>query len=104
MKGFLTSEAFLFYYTTFVVFVAYVGGLYGQSILLNVPAKPSATGNTFIDAASNIIAPFTYFIALMLTDVAGGPEFKAAFAVIITPAVVLLIFVLAKHLPVIGSG
>jgi hypothetical protein len=98
----ITSESFILYYTTFILIVVYLSGLLGQSVLTNVPTKPTASGNTFIDALTNIVAPFAYFIALMTTDAV--PEFRTIMGIIITPAVVMLIFIVAKHLPVIGSG
>lgn len=98
----MTSESFIYFYTTFIVIVAYFSGLMGQAILTNVPDKPIATGNTFTDAVTNIILPFSYFIALLTTDAV--PEFRVIMALIITPAVVMLIFIIVKHLPVIGSG
>jgi uncharacterized membrane protein (DUF485 family) len=100
--GGLTPEGFILYYTAFIMIVAYLSGLWGTAILTNVPAKPSMTGNTLIDSASNIALPFTYFLALLATDTI--PEFRTAMAIIITPAVVVLIFIMIKHLPVIGSG
>jgi hypothetical protein len=100
--GSVTAEGFILYYTTFIMIVVYLSGLWGTSILTNVPAKPTATGNTFIDAITNIVLPFNYFIALLTTDAV--PEFRTVMGIIITPAVVLIIFIIAKHLPVIGSG
>jgi hypothetical protein len=82
--------------------VVYFSGLIGQAILTGVPEKPTATGDTFMDALTNFISPFTYFIALLTTDAI--PEFKSIMAILITPAVVMLIFIIAKHLPVIGTG
>jgi hypothetical protein len=102
MKGFVTAESFLLFYTAFIIATAYIMGLMGQSFLINVPSKPVADSGTFLGAASNIVLPFQYFIALLTTDVV--PEFKEAFGIIIIPAAVVLIFIIAKHLPVIGSG
>jgi hypothetical protein len=98
----MTSESFVFFYTTFIMIVVYFSGLIGQAILVNVPAKPTATGNTFMDSATNFVLPFTYFISLLTTDAI--PEFRTIFAILITPAVVMIIFVIVKHLPVIGTG
>jgi phosphoglycerol transferase MdoB-like AlkP superfamily enzyme len=98
----LTPESFILFYTTFLMIVVYFSGLFGQTILTNVPAKPTATGNTFLDAVTNIMSPFGYFLALLTTDAV--PEFRTIMAIIITPAVILTIFIIAKHLPIIGSG
>ena len=103
MKGQgMTSEGFLFFYTTFIGIVVYFSGLFGQAILTKVPAKPTATGNTFLDAVTNIMSPFGYFLALLITDAV--PEFKVIMGLLISPAVAVLIFIIVKHLPIIGSG
>jgi hypothetical protein len=98
----MTAESFILFYTAFIMATAYIMGLMGQSFLINVPARPTADSSTFLGAVSNIILPFQYFIALLTTDVV--PEFREAFAIIIIPAVVVLIFIIVKHLPVVGSG
>lgn len=91
MKG-ITDIEFLLSYSAFITFVAYVSGLAGASIIGNVPDAPTAFSEPSI---TNILAPFGYFLNLLLVSA----EYQIIFTLILSPALVVIVYIIIKALP-----
>lgn len=81
---------FLLFYTTFLMFVIYISGLAGQTILSGTEGFDNLK-NAPLDA-TNIFSTFSYFTALLSIST----EYQMLFVVVIFPFLVGLIWLIVE--------
>jgi hypothetical protein len=95
LRGQASQEQFIFFYAVFLAFVVYVGGLYGQSLVTNVPSPPSTfqvPNSTISGPFTTFTAPLGYFFQLYTTNFI----FTEIYSILFAPFLIVLGFILFK--------
>lgn len=88
----MAEHEFIIFYTMFILFVIYLSGLIGFSILQGTESIPTSTNFSF-----DFLQAFGIFSTLLLTGVV--PEFQVIFGIILVPYIMGILYILWKALP-----